>query len=613
MNFLRDVILTSGGEDGDGDKRLHRARTAYTYVMLALLGVGLSLVSLFLASPYGEASGNAMFISYFRIPLLVLLNTLPCILLVLLFYFITGRAWVSFAVSSLFIVGASLGNYYKIRLRTDPFIASDISVLGEAGNIAGKYSLELTGRVIFSLFCVLAGLLFAVFLIKGRCGRARSRIICAILTVFVGAGLYMTVYKSETVYDMTANERDINKWNTNQVFVSKGFVYPFIYSIQDAVPNPPEGYSTSAAEGILSRYETDDIPSDKKVNIISVMLEAYADLSEWDALNFEEDVYAGLHELQKESVSGTLISNVFGGGTIDTERCFLTGYTLSGDYRKHVNSYVWYLRSQGYRAEGVHTGDGWFYNRKNVNEYLGFEDYYFLETMPGSDRSDSFFFKKVGELYENRDKNVPYFSYNLTYQNHGAYDSEKTCEKHYISPDGISTESFNILNNYLSGICDTSNRMLEFVDGFRDDTEPVVIIFYGDHKPWLGNAMSVYNELGINVDVGTEEGFHNYFSTPYVIWANDAAKEMLGNDFEGEGETISACFLMNEIFRLCSWEGNDFMKLNSALRAVTPIVNSKTGLFRYNGELTSYLHDNDGELWRDYKLAQYYLSHNFLY
>ena len=40
------------------------------------------------------------------------------------------------------------------------------------------------------------------------------------------------------------------------------------------------------------------------------------------------------------------------------------------------------------------------------------------------------------------------------------------------------------------------------------------------------------------------EGFSQYYATHYIIWANSAARERLGQSFQGNGKTVSPCFLM---------------------------------------------------------------------
>jgi hypothetical protein len=343
------------------------------------------------------------------------------------------------------------------------------------------------------------------------------------------------------------------------------------------------------------------------------MLEAYTDLSEHEEVPVYEDVYAPLHALQEESVYGHLVSNTFAGGTINSERNFLTGYTQSEDYRVATNSYVYFLRSQGYYAEGFHTGDNWFYNRENVEKYLGFENYYFLQDFEDSNRTDTFFFSKLTELYENRDKDTPYFNFSITYQNHGAYYSTHTVDAAYLDGTGLSETTYNILNNYLAGVADTTQRIYDFIDSLRDSDVPVVVVFFGDHMPWLGDGNSVYNELGLNINVGTDEGFYNYYSTTYLIWANDAAKAATGGTFKGDGGDISACFLMDKLFTECGWGKSGYMQINHELSEIATVVNTGTGYYSINGVLTTSPQGAAAELVTDAERVEYYMKHNFMY
>ena len=76
----------------------------------------------------------------------------------------------------------------------------------------------------------------------------------------------------------------------------------------------------------------------------------------------------------------------------------------------------------------------------------------------------------------------------------------------------------------------------------------------------MGNNGSMYAELGISLDTTTEEGFRNYYSTWYLIWGNQVAKDLLGEDFQGQGPDLSPCFLMNEVFARIGWEGSAYMQ-----------------------------------------------------
>ena len=216
-------------------------------------------------------------------------------------------------------------------------------------------------------------------------------------------------------------------------------------------------------------------------------------------------------------------------------------------------------------------------------------------------------------MYQNRDRSRPYFSYNLTYQNHGPYPSWITQEPYKINQGNLSDESFNILNNYLTGIYDTNRHMEAFINALRYDPDPVVVVLFGDHKPWLGNGHSVYHELGINIDGSTEEGFLNFFSTPYMIWANYAAREAVGFDFIGQGRSFSPGFLMVEVFSLLGWEGEGFMKVLRELMETIDVIHAPLGKFRENGVITQELSPQAYQMLRNLRIMEIYRRLNFFY
>lgn len=116
--------------------------------------------------------------------------------------------------------------------------------------------------------------------------------------------------------------------------------------------------------------------------------------------------------------------------------------------------------------------------------------------------------------------------------------------------------------------------------------------------------------LGINLNLDTEDGFYNYYCTPYIIWANDSAKETLDNNFIGKGPTISPCFLMSEFFDLAGYTGNEFMQINTNLKNTLPIVHF-SGRYVENSLLTNKLSQSAMEKLKTYINAQYYWSTNF--
>lgn len=593
---------------------------AWNVFILFCAGVCLGGLSMFFA--YGDYTDMLMK-SYFTVPLIPVLNIVPVILLLFLVWFLVGRPWLSFLLTSLAVWGLSLGNYYLLRFRDDPLMFADIKNIREAASITVNANYDLTPdkRILFGIGCILLGTALLFFFVRGI-PRWKIRIPMFLL----GAALCIPlsqVYTDKEIYNnQTQNFTYINRWSSTQLYISKGFVYPFLHSTTEGTIKAPKGYSEKETQALLAAYEDQDIPENEKVDIITLQLEAFADFSRFE--NVEgidwESAYGVYHGIEAESYTGNLVTNIFAGGTIDTERAFLTGYADQWNYRTNTNSYGWYFADQGYTVEGAHPSYDWFYNRKNVNAYLGIPTYYFYENRysemyTGGIATDEVLLPDIFNLYaENRDgAGAPYFSFNVTYQGHGPYSTEDVWRGKHYTDGRYSTETTNIVDNYLGSVSDTADQLRSLLDQFAAEDRPVVVVGFGDHKPWFGYGNSAYQELGVNMDFSTKEGFYNYYGTRYFIWANDAAKEALGNDFVGEGPDVSSCFLMNLLFEQCGWEGSAYLQATDEIREEIPVLTSVGRYVRKNGELVETLDEAGQEVLKNYKNLEYYYGTNFQY
>ena len=590
-------------------------------LLILLAGVGVGLASLLLATGSYPVS---ITLGYFERPLIALLNILPAVGLILLFYGLTRRAGAAFLLTAGLVLSLSVGNYYKLTLRDDPLMFADLFLLKEAGNMAKNYELSVGKKLLLAAALVAVGYIILRLLAKGRPEKGRERWCLALAGVVILGGL-TPVLMSDSIYNVhTAYYGRIeNPMASTEQYVAHGFLYPFLHSIKSAVELPPEGYDKGETEALLAQYEDADIPEGQKVNVIGIMLEAYNDFTKFGTPELAQDVYAVWHQLEEEGYSGDLVTNIFAGGTVDTERCFLTGFADLPAFRGRTNSYAWYFRSQGYTVEGMHPCYDWFYNRANINENLGFQDYkfvnnYFGQFTDGKVAMDKIFFPELLKAYQEKTvAGEPYFNFSVTYQGHGPYDDYicwwgETGE--FVKEDPARSEKAQyILDNYFGSVADTNRHLKELTDYLREDETPVILVLFGDHDPWLGDGNWVYHDLGINLDLSTEEGFYNYYATRYIIWANDAAKEALGRDLTGEGPTISPNYLMSVLFDLCGWDGPADMQAARALRDIVPVINTPTGLYMENGAVTDTLSEEGQEKVREYEGLQYYLKKHFRY
>jgi hypothetical protein len=191
--------------------------------------------------------------------------------------------------------------------------------------------------------------------------------------------------------------------------------------------------------------------------------------------------------------------------------------------------------------------------------------------------------QRLGDYFAEND--APLFSFNVTYQGHGPYNTEKTYWGEGYCTGNYSDEARKALNNYFHLVQDTSAYLVHLRDYLESLEEPVVLVLYGDHKPWMGNQGVYYEELGISLDTSTTEGFYNYYSTQYLIWANSAAKAVLGQDFVGQGPDLSPCFLMDQVFQLCGWEGSAYMQAQRPVADSLSVLHT-TGWVEEDGVLT---------------------------
>lgn len=601
-------------------KGLHPAlRWLFSMLFLLAWCVGIGLISLYYAS---VTLGPELYDSYFKTLLVPTLNILPIVLVALLMFGVTNRVWPAVLVSGLVTLIGSFANYFMLMTRTETLLASDLRYIKEAAGIGSRYSIAPTPLMWGCFALLLVCCVLAFFFFRARFRLWWARVILVVLVIGGGVWAWFGLYANEEIYGATENVKVkfasgyvMSVWSDTDQYAGRGFLYPFLHSAATMTNDKPEGYRKAEVAAALAAYPSEDIPEEKKVDVIAVMLEAYTDFSVYPQLMvgyWDSDPYTFFHQLQSESIHGDLMTNIFAGGTIDTERCFITGSTSLHEYRAAADSYARWFGDQGYDTTFCHAGYSWFYNRQNVSEFLGFQESYFSEGWfenycDDKIADDSEFFPALLEMYrDHKADGNPYFNFSVTYQNHGPYPSAYFFDPQtaYMYGNNMTMEYYRILNNYLYGIDRTDHALQAFIEELRDQDDPVVVVLFGDHKPWLGDNSVVYDEVGIDLKWKTDFTFDNIFRTQYLIWANDAARETLGNDFCGEGGTISPCFLMMKLFDACGWAGDSNMAAMRELYEQVDVVHDK--FYQKNEEYIWELPADKQAVVDQYKKFEYY-------
>lgn len=565
-------------------------------------------------------------------PLLIVLNALPIGLLLLAFAFLFRNVFYSGALVNFFVCALSLANRVKIEVRDEPVFPRDFSLLREVGSAIQSYDIRYPVKAIavVALTTVLLiglGVLFpsrpvslaalkakltkrdAVAVFPGRCWL--ERIVGAVLSFGVLTALIFTVYASNTLYN---SFRVSNAYYVPSVFNELGFPYCFCHQFTTYPVDKPEGFSKSEATG----WETGEQPRlGKDVNIIMVMNEAFSDITDGSMFNWAEgdDPLPNLHALQNDphALTGHIVVPGFAGGTANTEFDVLTGMqtnalsdTTTSAMRvinRNLDSLFRVFDADGYRTSFYHPGDAWFYNRENVYRWLGAEHEVFAKDMKdleykGRWVTDDYMAGQIEQEFETAvGEGRPLFNYTTTIQNHMSYTADKYGEGHTFAPVSvtadISDETRTMLEVYTEGVRDADAMLGRLTAYFAERSEPVVLVFYGDHLPYLGDNQKGYAELGSEVAIAENDRTDILcsYKTPYVIWTNAAAADAL--DWEAaakqlalpEDGTVSAAFLGSVLLDLTGRGGEspwfDFL---SSVRRLVPVVQKKTYILT-DGEL----------------------------
>lgn len=572
----------------------YRLSLLQSLLAAVLLSGGVTLLALWCQ----PNSFRGLLSGFLRQPLLIVLNALPVGLLVLAAAALLRNVFFGAALVNLAVGTLSIANRVKIEVRDEPVFPRDFALLKEVGSALGSYDIHFPLPQIAAVLLVTAALValgalvgskpFPVERLRGWAG--------SLLGFAVGlaalAGLILTVYASKGLYQ---SFKVSNAEYVPAVFNDLGFPYAFCHHFTTYLVDRPEGFSRAEAEG----WETGGLPGQgRDVSVVMVMNEAFSDITDADVFPYGEDndPLPNLHALREDpcALSGHVVVPGFAGGTANTEFDVLTGMqtnALSASttsamrvVNRNLDSLFRVFGNDGYGTSFYHPGDNWFYNRENVYRWLGAEETKFVGDMEnpaykGRWVTDDYAAGLIEDAFEEAEG--PLFHFTTTIQNHMSYTADKYGPDYEFPPTGIpglSAEVETLLSVYVEGLRDADAMLGRLWRYFDAREEPVVLVYWGDHLPYLGNDMLGYKELGLDVAPGPE-GQENLAAckTPFVIWANDAAADVLDWERAVESldlpETVSACFLGAAVLELTGrGEESPWFSFLNQLRREVPVV-----------------------------------------
>ena len=386
----------------------------------------------------------------------------------------------------------------------------------------------------------------------------------------------------------------------------------------------PEGYAQESLEQLTadtasdgpSVTVTDPDGTTRPVNVIVIMNESFSDLSVLPGVETNQDAMPFLRSLTENTIKGYAYSSVFGGTTANSEYEFLTGNTTAFlpagtvPYQMYVSdgdpSLVGQMEALGYTTIAAHPyrSSGW--NRPTVYADYGFDEVYFESDfqdrayMRGDERTgyvtDRCDYENLIRWYEEKEEGQPLFLFNVTMQNHSAYQMAWTNLPKEVWLTGELENRFQTVNQYLSLVYQSDQAFEDLIDYFSQVEEPTMILLFGDHQPQV--ATNFYTDvLGTNPDTAAAQKKQ---MVPFVLWANYDIPE-------AQGVELSLNYLSALLMDTANLPMTGYQKFLSQLWETAPVINTvgiRDAQGNWYGENAALPEELDGAI-EDYKVLLY--------
>jgi phosphoglycerol transferase MdoB-like AlkP superfamily enzyme len=457
----------------------------------------------------------------------------------------------SAAIITLLLVSLiSTINYLKMQFLGVPFMPTDFHMANQAFSSLAFITNKNAAVFIYGLLIV------SVFVSVCMVWKHHVHIINKNIWVFfrgllaIGA-VFLFLREPPKFFD---ESRLPNAWQmpgADQLYEYSGFFSSFIYKyIGGFNLEKPDNYSSNSVHLLAQKngINTQRPPialAQTRPHVIAIQSEAYWDPGQLSAELFPEGSPGDLHSIcnsvpagEQTCATGYVGVPSFGGMTANTEFEFLTGIPLHffpgvavpfvHFIEKPTPSIVWRFRQSGYHTLGVHSSEGWFWNRDKAYPRLGFREFKDVNYFENAERNQFYVTDKAMNkllVQEIRAATTPKFIFSVTMANHGPFDDTRfqgyaPVPINWQAVPNLSESQHQALSTYAIGVREARSALADLVSEFQqENSPPVIIVFYGDHLPILGANFRIYHETGFKPETNNAP-FQELYSTPYLVWSN---------------------------------------------------------------------------------------------
>ena len=543
----------------------------------------------------------------------------------------------SMIIISLFFIIIMPINDFKFQIMGNPVKISDVNFLNADNTdmmvdvmdtLKGDWMIKTIIKSVVSIILFVL-MIWKVGKINFKFVNKKRRIITGVITALV---LLFMIFppKPARVFILNyvfndADKRDYRRNTTNKsVYLEYGFIQGLYYSYLGDYILPPKDYD---------KGKTDDIVEDRvskveetkdwgEPDVVFILSESFWDISQLEEYEFSKDLTSNIKRLEQTNrcLSFNMLSPSYGGASVNVEFEMLTGGSISffnTGYIPYLQLYkntksssdmpnlISEFNKNDYYTKYISSWGRSSYNSEKVFKIIGADESVYEDDLKDVVRkgniADSYMMDVIlDELKADTDKKK--FLFVTTAQNHMPYEEDRYSEYDVdIVRSDLNEEFDAVARCYAQGVYDADKELGRLFDEIQKLEKPTVIVFFGDHLPYL------INESGESIP-----DYTSYFDTgdEYLddLRQHETQAVIVTNfdiDKDESLDMVNASYIGSYVMNKMSFNDSRYFKFIESIRKDLPVY-TKDWVYK-NGEFTSVsdLNDDEEQWYDDKQQVQY--------
>ena len=437
-------------------------------------------------------------------------------------------------------------NQIKIIYTNEPLYFSDVKFINQIG---GLTQLVIKNISIFSLLVIIG--IFAIYgfilhlLVKIaqkneiELKNKKIRIIVLIIDILILLALFIpSKYTKDFYLKVFFNNDEYKDYNSYTTNLKYYYRTSFINGMYGVLLNnrfyEPDNYDENLVNELLEETPENSENNLGKPNIIIYSSESFWDIDQVSEVEFDKPITQNFNSLKSKGKFINLVSPTYGGMSENTIFEILTGGSMSyfplgyipimslysRPNSENIPSLVDVLKNNGYYSKIIFGRD--YYNSKKTYEKVGFDEYIELD-YENIDITDEYFTDNLIKELEKKNKNVPYLYMVSSLEGHMPYTEDKYDNYDISIVNSEFDDDMNIVfKAYAQSLYNADKQLGRLYDYINTYDEPTIIIFFGDHLPFLrtedGLNVMAYLDYFIKGDALTQ--YYKMYNTQALVLAN---------------------------------------------------------------------------------------------